>query len=145
LFLVWRQMQQQQPAVVNITSERVEPERPPPQPTGSAVDNGSAAPKPPAVAKQPPPKPPKRKTPYDDAIQAHRPEIERCATDHGAPPNNARVVIVVTTAGKAKNISLQPSNLDGSPLGACIKNVLSGAKYPSATAEMQVSVALRAT
>jgi len=149
LFLVWRQMQHQQaPSVVNITSEpsntgAVAVVTEPPPSASAEVPKGSAAI--PPVVKQPPRPPPRRGSPYDEAILLHRSKITQCAREHGAPPNNARVTIVVATTGKAKHISLEPINLDGSPLGACIKNVLSAAKYPTAAAEMQVSVALKAS
>ncbi len=150
LFLVWKQMQQQPPAVVNITSEpspQLQPE--PPAPDSATIESdvpivaeGSA--KPPKRVTPPPEKPASKRGSYDEAIQANKARIAQCAKDHGAPPSNAKVVIVVTTTGKAKTISLEPTDLNGSPLGACIKNVLSGAKYPAAAAEMQVSVALKA-
>ncbi len=111
------------------------------------VTPGSAAvveePAKPVVAK-PAPKP-RKSSPYDDAIQANRGRIAKCAQEHGAPPPSARVVIDVTTTGKAKTITLEPRDLDSSPLGTCVKNVLAGARYPSAPAEMRVSVALKAS
>jgi eukaryotic-like serine/threonine-protein kinase len=145
LFLVWRQMRQQPPAVVNITT------------APRAADPGSAAVPAPPLAEVPrlagsavtPPTPPSRpplprprRSPYDDAIQLHRASITQCAKQHGPPPTSARVVIVVTTAGKAKSISLEPSSLDSSPLGTCIKGVLAAARYPRSPGEMQVSVGL---
>ncbi len=148
LFLVWRQTQHQQPAVVNITTEPANNSGgavvvpPPTRPVAVKPGAGNAG----SGTKPPPPTPPrKRVSPYDEAIQLNRSKITKCGQEHGAPPSNARVVIVVTTTGKAKSISLQPPDLDGSPLGACIKNVLSVAKYPSAQGEMQVSVALKAS
>jgi serine/threonine-protein kinase len=149
LFLVWRQMQQQPPAVVNITSEPANnvPPPPPVQLAEEPVRPGSDVKPPPGKGSSKPPArlTVKRISPYDEAIQSNRSKITQCAQAHGAPPSNARVTIVVTTTGKAKNISLQPPDLDGSPLGACIKSVLSLAKYPSAQGEMQVSVALKAS
>jgi serine/threonine protein kinase len=150
LFLVWRQMQmQQQPAVVNITSEPAAPSVTPPTPevgSGSsepvAVGSGSAKPSPPPAVIRKPDPPPKQGS-YNTAIQANKGRIAQCAKDHGVPPSNAKVVIVVTPGGKAKTISLEPADLNASPLGACIKNVLAGAKYPTAAAEMQVSVPIK--
>jgi serine/threonine-protein kinase len=148
LFLVWKQMQQQQPAVVNITSEPAprEPAVTPPAPVPPvpAVASGSAKPVP-QVVKPVKPSPPRRSSPYDDAIQLHRTRIAQCAKDHGVPPANARVVIDLTTAGKVKSITLEPTDLNSSPLGGCIKTVLSRAKYPTAAAEMRVSVPLKAS
>jgi len=151
LFLVWRQMQlqQQQQQVVNITSEPAPvtndpPPGPSPPPVGSATPTGSGSVEPPPV-QHPVVKRPARRGTYDEAIQSNKARIAKCAREHGAPPSNAKVVIVVTTTGKAKTISLQPADLDTSPLGACIKGVLAGARYPAAPAEMQVSVALKSS
>jgi serine/threonine protein kinase len=142
LVLVWKQMQEQPPAVVNITSEPAllpTPSELPPEPVHVGSDVGSAKP----VVPKPPERPKRTGNPYDQVIQANKSRISQCARDHGAPPSNAKVVIVVTTAGRAKTISLEPNDLNVSPLGACIKNVLSGQKYPAAAAEMQVSVGLK--
>ncbi|HEU0036660.1 MAG TPA: protein kinase [Kofleriaceae bacterium] len=157
LFLVWKQMQQQPPAVVNITTEPADRsdrvalvDSAGSDHDGSAVadvGSGSGSAKPVKridSGSATVPRKPKR-GPYDEAIQQHRSEISKCAQEHGVPPSNARVTIVVTTTGKAKTISLEPTQLNGTPLGGCIKNVLAGAKFPTAAAEMQVSVALTAT
>jgi hypothetical protein len=49
---------------------------------------------------------------------------------------------VIATNGKPKTVSLEPLKLDTTPLGACIKNVLSDASFPRAKDEMQVAFAL---
>jgi serine/threonine protein kinase len=139
LFLVWKQMQKQNPPpVVNITASPAPiaavpevgsnvrpPDDPPPAPVGTLV-------------KRPAPK----KSAYDIALQHQQTKINACAQEHGVPLGKARVVIVIATNGKAKQISLEPASLDASPLGACIKNVLSVATFPTAKAEMQVAVPL---
>ncbi len=159
LFLVWKQMQQQPPSVVNITSESVTPPVATAQPTpGSAAPTGSATPvaEPGSAAKPPAHKPPPTTPPpstgpkrsaYDAVIRAQQARVAQCARDHASTPapGNAKVVIDVTTDGKARRIALDPPELDASPLGACIKNVLSGAKYPTAADEVRVSVPLKAT
>jgi len=145
LVLVWKQMQQQPPAIVNITSE---PAQPPiaeqvAAPTPGTPASGSDEVVVKATPKRALEKPPARRNSYDETIQANSSRIAQCTRDHGLPPSNAKVVMVVTTAGKAKTIALEPPDLNVSPLGACIKNVLSGARYPVAPAEMQVSFALK--
>ena len=148
LFLVWRQMQNQgPPPVVNITAS---PSEPPPAVdpqvavvTPDAAEASKPVDKPPVekpITKVPPPK----KSPYDVAIQQQRSKINACATEHGAPDGQARVVIEIATNGKAKTVSLEPAKLNTTPLGACIKNVLSGATFPTAKEEMKVAVALKA-
>jgi len=53
------------------------------------------------------------------------------------------VVIVVSTDGRAKTISLEPAGLNGTPLGTCIKNVLSTSSFPKDKDEKQVSVTFK--
>ena len=123
----------------------------PPEASGSAAggDSGSGsatasvgktgAGRPPSDVKRPPPK----SDPYTDALRVHRPQINKCAQDHGAPPAGVRVVIVVSVDGRAKNISLEPTGLNTTPLGTCIKNVLAGSTFPTARDEKQVSVTFK--
>ncbi len=155
LFLVWKQMQQQPPPVVNITSSSAIPEL-------AAVDTPIPGPQPPLDEPASPPDPatPTRPTkdprsttprettkpkgnPYTTALQAHRPGINKCAQDHGAPPAGVKVVIVVSTDGRAKTISLEPAGLSSTPLGTCIKNVLSATTFPKDKDEKQVSVTFK--
>ncbi len=149
LFLVWKQMQNQQPpAVVNITSSPDDTRASPPDGPGSAVvagtNSGSDAKLPPG--KKPPEKrPPEKKPkgdPYKEAIQLHGSGVKQCATEHGPPPAGVRVVITVSTDGKTKSVALEPANLNNTPLGTCIKNVLSAASFPSSKDEKQVAVTL---
>jgi serine/threonine protein kinase len=145
LFLVWKQMQNQgPPPVVNITASPADP--------APAVVLPDAAEATKTVDKPPPDKsidkPVKvatpKKSPYDVAIQQQRSKINACATEHGAPDGQARVVIEIATNGKAKTVLLEPTKLNTTPLGACIKNVLSVATFPAAKEEMKVAVALKA-
>jgi serine/threonine-protein kinase len=139
LFLVWKQMQKQNPPpVVNITAS--------PAPIAPVPDVGSNV-RPPddpphAPVGTPVKRPAPKKSPYDIALQQQQTKINACAQEHGVPLGKARVVIVIATNGKAKQVSLEPASLDASPLGACIKNVLSVATFPTAKAEMQVAVPL---
>jgi serine/threonine protein kinase len=145
LFLVWKQMQNPgPPPVVNITASPANPIVE--QPTAIVIpEDAKPADPPPRIKppKQPPVAPPK-KSPYDVAIQQQRSKINACATEHGAPEGQARVVIEIATNGKAKTVSLEPTKLNTTPLGACIKNVLSVATFPTAKEEMKVAVALKA-
>jgi serine/threonine-protein kinase len=152
LFLVYKQMQQQQPTTVNITSSPADtaqvpaPIPPAPHEQGSAVaqpsDAGSATKKPTnntTTAKTPTPK----GNPYTQALQAHRPGITRCGVEHGTPPAGSKVVIDIATSGKIKTVQLEPAGLNSTPLGTCIKNVLSAASFPSAPDEKQLTVNLK--
>jgi hypothetical protein len=156
LFLVWKQTQAQPPPVVNITTEkREDPPLPDPLPdpspgsgeAGSAAVAKAALPseaptgsgdKKPAI-KRPP------ANPYNAVVQAQRGKVLQCGRDHGAPPANAKMVITVGTNGKTKNVSFEPTSLNGTPLGACIKNVLASARFPTADADRIVSVELKAS
>ena len=145
LFLVWKQMQNQgPPPVVNITASPAEPPVTPvtgTEATKPVDETPVPADKPKIVVKAPT----KKASPYDVAIQQQRSKINACAQEHGVPPEKARVVIVISTNGKAKTVSLEPAKLNGTPLGACIKNVLSVASFPTAKDEMQVAVALKSS
>ncbi len=153
LFLVWKQMQNQgPPPVVNITATPANPEQPstpvlPPPPVDTPAGSAAAGSNEPKVVVKPPVKPPggKKSSPYDAAIQQQRTKINACAQEHGVPPGNAQIVIVIATNGKAKTVSLEPAGLNSTPLGTCIKNVLSDATFPTAKAEMQVAVALKSS
>ena len=155
LFLVWKQMQQQPPpAVVNITSspdDRVkQPEAaPPPDPALANPGLGSDAPPDPApdkvADKTTARRPPAQEDPYKRAVRAKSADIKQCAQDHGAPPAGTKLVITVSTAGKTKGVTLDPAQLNTTPLGACIKNVLSSATFPTAKDEKQVTVTVSAS
>ena len=149
LFLVWKQMQQQQqqpPTTVNITSEPrtdvpvgpgsntvVVPTEDPETP--ETVDKGSNT--------TPKARPVKPKDPYTEALRAKRPAVNKCADEHGAPPSGVKVKILVDTEGHTKGVTLEPAALNGSPLGACIKNVMSTAQFPKATSDKEVNVTFR--
>jgi len=156
LFLVWKQMQQQQPPpVVNITASPAlaEPTSPavtldpvPAAETEPASDASARAggtdERPRGATRTTATRSPKG-NPYTAALQARRPRIEKCANEHGAPTTAVRVVLVVTTEGRAKTISLEPASLEATPLGACIKNVLSSVTFPKARDEKEVSVTFK--
>ena len=153
LFLVWKQTQNPPAPVVNITASPAEPtmnavpvvvDAAPVEPlTADAADKPVAV-KPPAST--PPAKPTKKAaSPYDIALQQQQPKINACAQEHGAPPGPAKIVILIATNGKPKAVSLDPAGLNSTPLGACIRNVLSVATFPAAKDEIQVAVALKQT
>ena len=159
LFLVWKQMQQQPPpAVVNITSsDRVDaPARVVPVDAAElAVGSGELASPDPGpgsgsstiTVKRPPDKklPPKGNRAYTALIQAARPGVNKCAQAHGAPPSGVQVEIIISLQGRPKTISLQPAAIISTPLGACIKNVLSQISFPAAPDEKRLSVNLIAS
>ena len=77
------------------------------------------------------------------AIQGHKNEIDRCATDHGKPPPGAKILLVISPEGKTRSVTLEPADVNTSPLGACIKNVLAVAAFPAGRDEQSFTVNLR--
>ena len=78
-------------------------------------------------------------------LQQQLGKISACAQEHGGAPNQARAVIEIATTGKTKSVLLQPANLNSTPLGTCIRNVLSIVTFPTSKEEMKVSVEIKAT
>ncbi|HSN28066.1 MAG TPA: serine/threonine-protein kinase [Kofleriaceae bacterium] len=145
LFLVWQQMQKQQPAVVNITSTPDTSARvvTPPAPADAAV---AAAPVDAADVLKPPPVRPqhKRAASYDAAIAEKKPELATCINEHKdtLPTGTFKAVIKVGASGRAKSVGFEPESVSATPLGTCIRNVLSGADYPASAAEVEFKVPL---
>ena len=140
LFLVWKQSREvRDPPPILYAQPDPAPAPVAPDPpvvvvAGSDTPRAPDKPKPPLV----------KRDPYREAIAAHKPELDRCANDHGGVPAGARVVIVIGVDGHAKTVTLEPAGLNSTPLGACIKNVLQIATYPTAKDDKQLSINLRA-
>jgi serine/threonine protein kinase len=150
LFLVWKQMQQQQqqqPTTVNITSEpRNDPPTEPDTGSNVAAIPDEETPDPvetPTKGSGTKVRPPSKKDPYTEALRLQRPAVNKCAQEHGAPPTGVKVKILVATDGRVKGVVLEPAALNGTPLGACIKNVLSSAQFPKAQDDKEVTVNFR--
>ena len=75
-------------------------------------------------------------------MRARNAEINQCGQTYGVPPKGSRATIVITAAGKTRSVSFEPASLEASPLGKCIKNVLSTVTFPTAKSDLQVSVTL---
>jgi len=142
---------QQPPAVVNITSEPADPEPAPglgsdrvPTPDVAPAGSGSTPTPPPSEGRDPgikrPPRPsaPSR-DPYNVALRGNIASMRQCATTHGAPVANMLIKMKVSTSGRTKTVQFEPAAINGTPLGACIKNVLSGIVFPAATDEKTLS------
>ena len=162
LFLVWKQMgQQQQPAVINLTQEHSNPTppvavTPPKQPDvvedGSAdapVATGSASvdrPVHPPTSPQQPPPPNRKFATYDEALAAQKPAMVQCLVDHregGIPSEEIIAVINIAATGRARNVQLKPETLNAAPLGGCIRNVLMGTPFPSSPVGNTLTVPLK--
>jgi serine/threonine-protein kinase len=152
LFLVWRQMQNQQPMSLVITNDRgsridqsgpnvlvVGPDQGsndarnqvPPAPADPhqadpvAEARRDASTKPPIERRRP------AGDPYVDVVHAKRADVDRCTTEHGNPPPGMRLRIDVGTDGHARSVAFDPVSFDATPLAACIKRVFQLAMFPT--------------
>jgi serine/threonine protein kinase len=153
LFLVWKQMQNQQPqqpAVINLTQEsdhiQPAPTPPPPPETGSGtiVNSGTID----EHANPGPIKKPqvKKFTTYDQALAAQKPAMVQCLMDHrdsGITNEAITAVINIAASGKAKAVQLKPDALNAAPLGGCIRNVLMATPFPGAPIDNTITVPLK--
>jgi serine/threonine-protein kinase len=140
LFLVWQQMQKQQPAVVNITStttpldaHAVAP--PPPPVIDAAVTAVADPPAPDAGAKTS--KKPRRATDINAAVAEKKAELTACINDHAdkVPTGVFKAIVTLARSGQAKSVGFEPEAVATTPLGACLRNVLMRASYPAAPAD----------
>jgi len=164
LFLVWQQMQNQQPTSVVITNgsdsrvtgtgsnvvvvgpNRVEagPPNPPPEPPELRQPHGD----PPGAPRGDPPgkgSAARRRPqvdPYFDVVHATQVDANRCATEHGNPPPGTRVVILVAPDGHPKSVTLAPESVGATPVGACIKNVFKAVTFPRNDKDHKLEVKL---
>jgi eukaryotic-like serine/threonine-protein kinase len=154
LFLVWQQMQKQQPPPeIKITQEAFTPpvaDKPadtikmapspaqidqPPAP--DAPDPGSADPPPNANAAKANKKPDKPKTFQEQlsaAILTRKSDLLDCVTDHQSDLPKGQSIdteIAIDKQGKVTAVTLSPSPVDASPLGVCMKNVLKSVAFPA--------------
>jgi hypothetical protein len=99
-----------------------------------------------AVVRTPPPNTPKHHRPatYDAAVAEKKPELATCINEHkdAVPTGVFKAVITVGASGRAKSVGFEPENVSATPLGSCIRNVLSGGDYPAAAADITFKVPL---
>jgi serine/threonine-protein kinase len=146
LFLVWQQMQkQQQPAEIKITQESAtkptEPSEPhdtvkmtPPPDPGSDTGSSAMPPPPPTnVTKKDPPKGKTFEQQLNAAIPARKGDLLACVNAHQGDLSSKAIEanIVLGKNGRAKSVSLTPPEVDATPLGACLKNVLKTVEFPT--------------
>jgi hypothetical protein len=160
LFLVWQQMQQQQPAEIKITQREVTSVVPnvpddaftvEPDDTVDAVDDAvdpvhssrGAGPDPKKPNITQPPK--RRLKTYDEVIADKKSEMEACVRDHRAGIQGAEISasVTVATSGRTKSVQLTPDRVNAAPFGACLRNVLMRANFPAAPSEAKFSFPLR--
>jgi len=152
LFLVWQQMQNQQPTSVVITNggnsrvtetgsnvvvvgpDRVDvgPPDPSPEPSAQREPHGDppGAPRGESPGKGSAARRRPQVDPYFEVVHAKQVDANRCVTEHGNPPPGTRVVILVAPDGHPRTVTLDPESVGATPLGACIKNVFKAATFP---------------
>ncbi len=132
LYLVWLQTQKQQqpPAPIILTQA---PSIAPPTPD-VPVEAGSAATKPPPPTQHRPP-PAKPRT-LNDSIALSKDALNDCFRDHGTGVTDKMVAhVTYAPSGKPKMVQIDPPSQNTAPLGACFRNVLMAAQFPSASSE----------
>jgi serine/threonine protein kinase len=131
LFLVWKQTQQAQVPTSVVIEQHPDPRvgssvvQPVDPPVGSAVDppgGGGAEPR-------KPPRPPPV-VDYNKPVKARQSELAECVAKHGALPKEAMAAIDIDTKGRA-TVGLQPTTLDATMLGTCIRKVLENVSFPT--------------
>jgi eukaryotic-like serine/threonine-protein kinase len=154
LFLVWQQMQnqQQQPSEIKITQEPADkplddPNKlavnmnPTTAPDAQAEDSGSgsatsgSAEQAEKIVKKD--RGPKEKSFRDQvsmAVGARIGDLKGCLNQHQSalPPKGTVMMadISINANGRTKSVSLTPADVDASPLGVCLKNVIKATQFP---------------
>ena len=82
---------------------------------------------------------------YDAAVIEKKPELASCINEHkdALPTGMFKAVITVGPTGRAKSVGFEPETVSTTPLGSCIRNVLSRADYPTASADITFRVPLQ--
>jgi hypothetical protein len=172
LVLVWKQMQQQKPAEIKITQESVARPVGEGDSSGSSVtmtqtgsggvthmvgsaepagsddaagsDKGSAPDKNPDDGKNVVKKP--RARTYDAAVLEKKGELLTCFNAHpdAIPKEQIFAQVSIKASGKAYAVELTPPSLQSSPLGMCLRNVLTSAAYPGAPSDNSIKIPLTA-
>jgi serine/threonine-protein kinase len=161
LFLVWQQMQKQQPpAEIKITQEGGGGDKPIEMNNGGSEtthvmdnssseqgsdavtnpDKGSGKPTGVAVVQGT-----KRPRTYDEAIAQRKSDLNACAQAHpeALPKEAMSAVVTVGISGTAKSVVIEPESISSSPLGGCLRNVLMNTKYPTSGADQKITVPLK--
>jgi len=150
LFLVWKQMQNQQqqpgPAPIIVTQETAPRVEPPPQkdvePAGSA-ETGSAV-EPPHVAKRPPKKFKTVEQGIEYALKTQQGPLNQCLAEHGQGVKDQMLAqFSIAASGKATSVQITPASLNAAPVGACIRNVIMATPFPASDKDTSFTVSLK--
>jgi len=150
LFLVWKQMQNQQqqpgPAPIIVTQEtapRVDTPPPPqPDPAGSAQPVGSASE--PRVGKKPPKKLKTVEQGIEAALKSQQGPLNQCLAEHGQGVKDQMLAqFSIAASGKATSVQITPASLNAAPVGACIRNVIMATPFPVSEKDTSFTVSLK--
>jgi eukaryotic-like serine/threonine-protein kinase len=145
LFLVWQQMQKPQaPAEIKITQEAavrpsdgpvetVTVERVDPDADSGSGSTGVAVVQPDPKKPKDPPKPRTYEQQLNAALTGRKSAMKSCiAANSGDVPKAAMLVSIdVGKNGRAKSVAVSPEQVNASPLGRCLKNVLMKTDFPT--------------
>jgi hypothetical protein len=80
--------------------------------------------------------------PFDAVVYKQGPAVNLCVKEHGQPPPDTKVTLIIAPNGRARSIDLDPKEADASPLGACIKGVFRATTFPRGTEDHPLTVKL---
>lgn len=145
LFLVWKQIQTQQQLQPPIVISQEKPDAPqvvapPPEPDAGLPLAGSASnvvkPSPPAVL---------RPRTIDAAIAAKKAALTQCIIDNAKGVTaDMMASLSIDTSGRASSVRISPDAMNMSPVGQCLRNVLTTTTFPKSTTTQSIQFALKA-
>ena len=145
LFLVWKQTQNQQqnqqpPIVISQEKPDVPPlVEPPPESDAGVPLAGSASKlvKPPPIVVRP--------RTIDAAIAAKKAALTQCIIDNAKGVTaDMMASLSIDTAGRASSVRILPDAMNVSPVGQCLRNVLTTTMFPKSTTTQSIQFALKA-
>ena len=85
----------------------------------------------------------KRPKTYDEAVQERASDLTACAKAHSdslIKGETMNAVITIAASGTARSVVIQPETVNAAPLGACLRNVLMKARYPTAGSDQKLTL-----
>ncbi len=145
LFLVWKQTQNQQQLQPPIVISQEKPDappvvEPPVEPDAGVPLAGSAN----TVVKPPPPVVVRPRT-IDAAIAAKKAALTQCIIDNAKGVTaDMMASLSIDTSGRASSVRISPDAMNMSPVGQCLRNVLTTTMFPKSTTIQSIQFALKA-
>ncbi|HSD85863.1 MAG TPA: protein kinase [Kofleriaceae bacterium] len=83
---------------------------------------------------------------YDEAVAQHIAELKACAAAHpeSLPTDGSAMSakITIAAAGTTKHVTIVPDGVNATPLGACLRNALLAARWPTAGGDVPITLPL---